>query len=481
MTPKSVMAHIVNSTPQPKVAIVASELHKDGFPHIHIFLEYSRKRNIKDPRHFDHFCGGQHGNISTVNSAHKTLAYITKDSIYELFGITQKQLDIILSGTSYVLGEVAAYIADNPDINEVAIKFPTHFIHYHTGLSHLCQIHRHRQSTRISPMNWDLFRLAVSQHCPSDSIPNSLSLLVAWVLVNFDRNISHPRPLRAPQLWLHGTTGCGKTRFLAFMSEHYRGYLLPAMENFYGGYNDFDIDYLYLDEFHGNKKLYFLNSLLGGEPMNMAFKGGQYCKRSNKPVIICSNQTPVQCYSNISIHRPLVWDAFLSRLLVIDISDANLHFFLDTVISFHMSSSSPPPRDVSHVSSTLSLSPICSPPSSASFSSLSPVVSALQGGSSNPFDGSSLPPSLAGPFLFQDTVQSVYKPKVRFDANVYGQLCDDVCVFHGETKCPPHIAFNKPDRFSLAFWRAMDPKAFSRDISTVVTKDGKSSPSCIIP
>ncbi len=321
-TPKEVLSKCVSLNPQPKVIIVAREQHNDGSYHIHIFIEFFLKKDIRNPLYFDHLCG-QHGNISSVRNVHSTLRYITKDDHWVIFGLTRKALGIIISGTSYTLGEVAAFIADTPDINEVAVKYPTHFIHYHGGLSHLCDIHRHRASTKTVPF------LRVNLHRSYFGNINVQSLaLLDWFENAFITDHFGPLPLRTRQLWLHGVTGCGKTRFLAFLNKHYRGFLVAASEKFYNGYNDYDIDFIYMDEFHG-KPIYWMNSLLGGEPMNMAFKGGQYCKRLNKPVIISSNLTPGQCYTNISLHRPLVWEAFLSRLVVIDVSDANLHALID--------------------------------------------------------------------------------------------------------------------------------------------------------
>ncbi len=331
VSPNLILNRILTTLPTVKVAVVAQETHEDGGLHVHIFLEFKKKHDVRNPLHFDHLCQ-THGNISVVRSATSTLRYITKEHNYVLFGITEKALATILNATSYALGEVAAFIEENPDINEVAIKFPTHFIHYHSGLTHLCTIHRHRKSTQTKPFDWNQCHLSVAGW---QALPNWA--IYAW----FDKNFSTliEKPLRSKQLWLHGCTQLGKSRFLAFLCKHWRGFKLAACESFYGGYNDYDIDFLYLDEFHGNKKLFFLNSLLGGEPMNMPFKGGQYCKRVNKPVVICSNLSPSQCYATLSVQRPLVFEAFLSRLLVLDITDFNLHALLDDLDQDHITTS----------------------------------------------------------------------------------------------------------------------------------------------
>jgi len=326
----SIMNRVVNVY-DPKICIVAVEKHKNNVPHVHIFIQFRKKTDVRNPRYFDHLIPGHHCNIAAVRDTHATLNYIVKDDNYCLYGVTEPGLRILLSGTSIALAEVCTAIAENPDINEIAIKFPCKFIHYHSGIDHLCQIHRSRKSNQIAKLDWSpivnrLYGYSEPDECPISFVAERQNELLGWLVANFKPGIS--RKLRAPQLWLHGRTGCGKTRFLAFLAKYFRSFLIASDEHFYGGYNDYDVDFLYLDEFHGNKKLFFLNSLLGGEPMNMPFKGGQYCKRSNKPVVICSNLTPVQCYSNISLSRPMVWEAFLSRLEVIDATDLQLHAIL---------------------------------------------------------------------------------------------------------------------------------------------------------
>ncbi len=318
--PQTVMNKVIALSPQPIRAIVASEKHKDGTDHVHIFLEYATKRDIRDCHIYDHLCG-KHCQISPVKDAGRTLKYITKGDNYCLFGLTEGFIRAVVSGTSYTLGEVAADIEVNPDINYIALKYPTHFIHYSRGITKLVDIHRHRKSTKTIAYDWSHFDDVRREIGRLDAQSNiSLNMLLDW----FERNFRHinednyDRPLRDKQLWIHGATRTGKSSFIMFLRRFYRAQLVPAREKFTGGYNDYDIDWLYLEEFYGAKQLQFLNSLLGGEPMNLAWKGGQYTKLKNKPVVIASNLLPSQCYPRVSISQPTVWEAFLDRLQVIE-------------------------------------------------------------------------------------------------------------------------------------------------------------------
>ncbi len=315
------MSRCIHFRWKPKVIIVARELHEDGTPHIHIYFEFCKKLDCRNPLYFDELCPGHHGNISTCRNPMATLRYVTKDEDYVLYGITQKSLDCILAGTSYALGEVAAAILERPNIQEIAMKFPTHYIHYRNGVTGLCEIAREVEATAVSKFDWEKFDQGASAF--SDI---GIDSLVGW----FDTNFRMRRkPLRSKQLWIHGRTQHGKSRFLAALCKYWRGLRLSNNENYYGGYNDIDTFFVYFDEFHG-KKLTFLNSLLGGEPMNFPWKGGQYMKRRNKPVIISGNRSPLSIFFQLAERYPIVWEAFLTRITVVDVTGTDsLHRFVD--------------------------------------------------------------------------------------------------------------------------------------------------------
>lgn len=278
-----------------------------------MFIEFSLKLDVKNPLYFDFLCPGHHCNIGPVRYPAKTLKYITKGTNYKLYGITEATLKIIISGTSYSLGEVAAAIALNPNIHDIAVQFPTHFIHYHNGIKALCSVHRYRSQNQITPYtNWN--------HVTLDTTRHRYEHLDRWIRANFMVTPEHKKPLRSKQLWLWGPTAYGKSRLIAFLRRHWRGYLIPPNEHYYKNYSDHDWDFLFHDEFFGKKPLQFLNSLLGGEPLSLPSKGDQYVKLSNKPVILCSNSPPSAFYGNMQVCHPLAWSAFLDRLLVINVA-----------------------------------------------------------------------------------------------------------------------------------------------------------------
>ncbi len=44
---------LIRELEEPKIMIVASEAHKDGTPHLHVYIEYERKKDITSPTYYD--------------------------------------------------------------------------------------------------------------------------------------------------------------------------------------------------------------------------------------------------------------------------------------------------------------------------------------------------------------------------------------------------------------------------------------------
>lgn len=60
--------------------VIAHELHKDGTPHIHVYVNYCNKKNFKNCRVFD--IGNYHPNLSTVRSPLNWYNYVKKETNY---------------------------------------------------------------------------------------------------------------------------------------------------------------------------------------------------------------------------------------------------------------------------------------------------------------------------------------------------------------------------------------------------------------
>lgn len=326
--PDDLLAQVLLYRKPVRKCIVAVEQHKDGMDHIHVFVEYFKKLDIKNCNYFDKMFlrpNGTHPhcNISSVKDLSATLRYITKGGNYHLYGITKKMIDLIIDGTSISLAEVTAAVLESPRIEDIAIRFPNKFVIHSKGLRALCEIQRQKLSFQTIPYQWPGLLRSNPVITNIAAIGENSSLLT-WLRYNFETCVQEGtnKPRKSSQLYLHGPTGTGKTYVLDFLRKHYRGFGISSFEDFYDRYNDYDYDFLYLDEFHGNKKIFWLNTLLAGEPMVIARKGSQYPRLVNNPVVICSNMTPEQCYPKVARERPKVLDAFLARLQIVQLTYA---------------------------------------------------------------------------------------------------------------------------------------------------------------
>jgi len=74
--------------------IIARELHADGTPHIHVYLQLTSRINYKDPHALDIL--GQHGSYESVRNRKATWKYITKgaDFITNLNVVDKEILDL---------------------------------------------------------------------------------------------------------------------------------------------------------------------------------------------------------------------------------------------------------------------------------------------------------------------------------------------------------------------------------------------------
>lgn len=302
-----------------KNVIVATEKHADGGNHIHIFVEFSKKIDIKNPRYFDLVCPGHHGNIGTVRYLSKTLRYITKDGDYRLFGYSEAHLKILLEGASSTMAELACAIQSTENFTDIALLYPAKFITHHRGMRALHNMYAYAKATATTPFTYD-------RELPP---PVGFEQLHTWLVDNFFAPAG-AKPLRSRQLFLHGPTKMGKTRLYAFIARHYRGYLISKDEKYMDDYSDHAFDYMIMDEMTSGHKVEWWNSLLGGEPLVFPYKGGQIRKRKNMPVLLAANSPLDKIYRNVATFYPLRFEAFLTRLLVLDLGESGeIHPYVD--------------------------------------------------------------------------------------------------------------------------------------------------------
>lgn len=105
-------------------AIVCRELHEDGKPHLHAFVKYTRKLDIRKPNYFDF--QGSHGNYQVAKSYFAVCKYVRKgDDILE-YNMDAKAEEDCRINHKKILGrrlmeaatplDVASIIEDEPEL-----------------------------------------------------------------------------------------------------------------------------------------------------------------------------------------------------------------------------------------------------------------------------------------------------------------------------------------------------------------------------
>jgi len=168
----------------------------------------------------------------------------------------------------------------------------------------------------ISPpdlLPWDPIRTVLT--CPARTIDFTLpeKEVATWLFTN----IMQPRKHRQPQLYLYGPPACGKTSFYIVLLKFLRIFKIVYETDFLELYGDDYYDLMIFDEFKGQKKITFLNSLIDGTPKIYNVKFATVPKNKNLPAIFLSNLSPFEVYKGKAGDISL--DAFVDRLQIVQV------------------------------------------------------------------------------------------------------------------------------------------------------------------
>lgn len=278
--------------------IVCEEAHADGTPHLHVFLSFHKRKNIRQPDYFD-CIGGKHGNYQVCRSAKNSIQYVVKAGNYIAKGVDVEQTKKEKTGD-----KVARLIDEGKTLAEVKEEESGYFLmnkrkieDYATWVE--CE------KARKSKIDWIPPKL--------DGLTGANLQIAEWIC----KNIRQTRSFKAPQLFITGKPNLGKTSLVEWLKKSLSVYLFPMEEEFYDHYTDLD-DLVVLDEFKGQKKITFLNEFLQGSTMSIRKKGTQGIKQKNIPVIILSNLTLEACYKKANEDGRL--DSLRSRLLIVEVT-----------------------------------------------------------------------------------------------------------------------------------------------------------------
>jgi len=288
-------------------AVVATEAHKDGTPHLHAICQFKNDGvDIKDANPLLDSITGKHGNYQSARSPKKVLRYVIKDNNYLTFGdvpdFTEKpkvfaQLaNCLLEGGTFA--DCIKIDAGQSMLNKRKLE----------DFEGYCK--------RVKSVE----SLLVWRPIVYDGNTPELHLLTDWL----NRNIKTRRSFREPQLYLSGPPLIGKTTLLMQLSRFLRIYNIPMDEDYYDDWDDGSYDLAVMDEYKGNKPVQWLNRWLDGSMMPLKKKGSQYLKRANVATLILSNFTLEECYRAAmerSAHFLVGLEALRTRLICIHLSE----------------------------------------------------------------------------------------------------------------------------------------------------------------
>jgi len=295
-------------------AIVAQEKHKDGDPHLHVYLESPKNFNVRSPSYFD-FIGGKRGNYQKVKFREACVAYVTKETDYVSHEIdvpkvleenekkkaSRKRKSEINTGPSRTIYAALKAGKTYEDILEEDTLGSYLVLHS----SNVKKIAYDFQAKRMLQERV----LRKPQYCH-------------FIINNYEYDLICELPFKTPQFWIYGVANVGKTTIISKLLEiGLEGYHIPT-NNDHAKWDDAMYDFAYIDEFKGQLTIQFLNEFLQGSRMDLPGKyviGGKQ-KRKNLPCFILSNYTPEQVY-----HKKSTVDLapLMSRLRVIELKSYN--------------------------------------------------------------------------------------------------------------------------------------------------------------
>ncbi len=271
-------------------AVVCSELHKDGTPHLHVVCAHTDRFDAKTADYWD-FVGGQHGNYQPARNLTKSLSYVTKDGLYTAYNIDPVEFVRLRRGSG---GSKFCAIASRlrmgasiASTNEENCGFVLQ------NLRKLKEYVSFLEETQIGQTESSKSRVLTISGVSNSSD----ATIAAWMC----ENLFTKRSLGQRNLWIVGPTDVGKTRMKEALQMLYRVYEPGYDGEWFDQYKDGRYDLVVFDEFKGQYKPTMMNRWLGSEFTTLRRRGtAPIMKRERLPCIVLSNYDIRGCYKNLA-------------------------------------------------------------------------------------------------------------------------------------------------------------------------------------
>jgi len=272
------LTYLLNLEPSTKFCRVSCELHEDGHPHLHVLLTLSKKRDIRDKRHFDWM--DQHPNIQSARNIVDVLEYISKDGNFVDFGVPP--------GTKNVWTTIVAANSKEDFLSLVKEHDPCNFVLRHEQIINYANIYFEDPLPIYRPKFTEYTIPTVLQH---------------WV----DTEL-HGTHDRRKSLVLCSPSRFGKTQWARSLGVHC---YFNTMVDFKPGWDN-GIAYVIFDDFLWeyvpNKKCFF-----GGQEaftLTDKYRKKQTVQWGRVLIYLCNELPPLDDWYKantviISLHKPL--------------------------------------------------------------------------------------------------------------------------------------------------------------------------------
>lgn len=270
--------------------VVAQETHEDGAPHLHVCIALKSKYRSTLPSDLD--CCAQngsttyHGNYQAMRNQRSSLEYVQKEDKEPLaWGIDITRTIAKKNGKA---AWIATMVQKGASLAELVEEDPGFM------LQHQLQV---RQFMKLQTILGQAQRKSDTQLTFSlESGDLSGVEIVAWLTAN----IRKPRQFKQAQLWIYSPPNMGKTSLILALEQHLSIYWAPLEGTHDDMYENGTYDLVVFDEYHGQRRMTWLNWFLQGGTMPIHRRYESVNKTENLPVIILSNYTPQECYKNMS-------------------------------------------------------------------------------------------------------------------------------------------------------------------------------------
>lgn len=286
-----------------KWSIVCQESHADGHKHLHAVVCFEEKLRTRCSTFFDFVCN-KHPNISGCRSLKRSVQYVAKHGDYITTSDFPKEL---LSKNSSKAAAVAGLIIGGSSLREVHDSDPGYFLQNKRKIEEYQAFVEKKM--RLRKMQWQLFPL---EECGEDPT----GLVKQWL----NQNLFQNRAYGSQDLFIHGTTGLGKTSLINWLEQYCRIYVIPN-EDFFDLYDDDDYDLAVYDEFKASKTVQWMNMWCQSSQMFLKKKGTTgIVKKKHLPTIILSNYSLRDNYHVMSEKNDVALCALERRLLTVHLT-----------------------------------------------------------------------------------------------------------------------------------------------------------------